>query len=150
MNIVLFTVWLSFIGVFSSVGERDRAIIYNGTEYHTTYAAPIEFIGVYEGRKSGFLKLNADGTGEYKYDIFGYAPASCERKPIAFIWGLILDKEGNLLKNERDYGFSYPILLQSTGSNSFQGCRTDVLKGFILNRGKTLHVSSSDDWQKTK
>jgi hypothetical protein len=150
MNIILFSIWLSFFGIFSTASEKDRPISYNGTNYQTSYAAPAEFIGIYEGRKAGFLKLNADGTGEYKYDVFGYAPASCERKPIAFIWGFILDKDGNLLKNERDYGFSYPILLKSTGSNSFQGCRTEVLKEFILNRGKTLHVSSSDDWQKTK
>ncbi len=150
MNIVLFTVWLNFIGINSSVSDKDRAITYNGTDYQTTYAAPAEFIGVYDGRKTGFLKLNADGTGEYKYDIFGYAPANCERKPIAFIWGFLLDNDGEISKNERDYGFSYPILLQSTGANSFQGCRTAVLRDYILIKGETLHVSSSDDWRKKK
>ena len=120
MNIILFAICLNFTGIFSSVNDKDRAITYNGTNYHTTYAVPTEFIGVYEGRKTGFLKLNANGTGEYKYDILGYAPASCERKPIAFIWGFILDKKGEIIKNERDYGFSYPILLQSTVANSFQ------------------------------
>ena len=132
------------------LNDKERTIVYGETEYQTTFSVPAEFIGTYEGRKAGFLKLNADGTGEYKYDIFGYAPVSCERKPITFIWGFILDKDGNMAKNKRDYGFSYPILLQSTGSNSFQGCRTEVLKEFILNRGSTLHVSSSDDWQKNK
>jgi len=132
------------------LNDKERTIVYGETEYKTTFAVPAEFIGTYEGRKTGFLKLNADGTGEYKYDIFGYAPASCERKPITFIWGFILDKDGKLTKNKRDYGFSYPILLESTGPNSFQGCRTEVLKEFILNRGNTLHVSSSDDWQKNK
>jgi hypothetical protein len=147
----ILTIWILNFTLAPAVdSEKDRLITYKDTEYRTTYAVPTEFIGVYEGRKSGFLKLNADGTGEYKYDIFGYAPASCERKPIALIWGFILDADGNLTKNERDYGFSYPILLQSTGSNSFQGCREEVLKEFILNRGKTLHVSSSDDWQKEK
>jgi len=150
MNIVLFTVWLNFIGIFYSASVKDRIITYNGTDYQTTYAAAAEFIGVYQGKKTGFLRLSADGTGEYKYDIFGYAPASCERKPIAFIWGFMLNKKGKISKNERDYGFSYPILLQSTGANSFQGCRTDVLKEYILSKGKSLHVSSSDDWQKTK
>jgi len=134
----------------TDLNDKERTIVYGEIEYKTTFTVPAEFLGTYEGRKAGFLKLNADGTGEYKYDIFGYAPASCERKPISFIWGFILDKDGNLSRNERDYGFSYPILLQSTGSNSFQGCRTEVLKEFILNRGKTLHVSSSDDWQKEK
>jgi hypothetical protein len=151
MKLLFLTACIYFFGLIPSVmEEKNRVIIYGETEYRTTYAVPAEFIGTYEGRKSGFLKLNADGTGEYKYDIFGYAPASCERKPINFIWGFILDKDGNLSKNERDYGFSYPILLQSTGSNSFQGCRTEVLKEFILNKGKTLHISSSDDWQKTR
>jgi hypothetical protein len=150
MKLIFFTVLLYYLGLSPATSDKDRVITYNDTEYQTTYTVPAEFIGVYKGRKAGFLKLNADGTGEYKYDIFGYAPASCERKPIAFIWGFILDKDGNLTKNERDYGFSYPILLQSTGVNSFQGCRTDVLKEFILNRGNTLHVSSSDDWQKNK
>jgi len=151
MLATIFTIWSFFFSMATpAISEKERIIHYGDTEYQTTYAVPAEFIGLYKGRKAGFLKLNADGTGEYKYDIFGYAPASCERKSIAFIWGFILDKDGNLSKNERDYGFSYPILLKSTGVNSFQGCRTEVLKEFILNRGNTLHVSSSDDWQKEK
>jgi len=150
MKLVLFTTCLYYLGLLTPIGEKDRIISYNDTDYQTTYAVQEEFIGTYKGRKVGYLKLNTDGTGEYKYDIFGYAPASCERKPISFIWGFILDNEGRLSKNIRDYGFSYPILLQSTGDNSFQGCRTKVLKEFILIKGKTLHVSSSDDWQKNK
>jgi len=150
MKSIILTIYICSFGLTPVIDEKDRVIIYNETEYSTTYAVPNVFLGVYEGRKSGFLKLNADGTGEYKYDIFGYAPASCKRQAIAFIWGFLLDKDGNLSKNERDYGFSYPILLQSTGENSFQGCRTAVLKDFILIKGQTLHVSSSDDWQKKK
>jgi hypothetical protein len=147
----LLTIWGILICQIASVpAEKERTIVYGDIEYHTTFSVETTFLGLYKGRKSGFLKLNADGTGEYKYDIFGFAPASCERKPIAFIWGFILDKKGNIIKNKRDYGLSYPILLQSTGSNSFQGCRTSVLKDFILDRGLTLHVSSSDDWQKLK
>ena len=131
-------------------GEKERIISYRDKQYQTTYAVSAEFIGIYQGRKNGYLELSIDGTGEYKYDIFGNAPESCERKPIKFIWGFILNEDGDLVKNKRDYGYSYPILLQSTGDNSFQGCRTKVLKEFILVRGETLHVSSSDDWQKTK
>ena len=134
----------------SNTGDKQRIISYQDIEYNTTYGVDATFLGAYEGRKDGYLKLNADGTGEYKYDIFGYAPASCERKPISFIWGFILDKNGKMAARKRDYGNSYPILLQSTGSNSFQGCRTAVLKEFILDMGKSLHVSSSDDWKKTK
>jgi hypothetical protein len=150
MKLFLFSFCFYCLGLWLPVTEKDRVIAYGEIKYNTTFAVPAEFIGLYEGRKSGFLKLNADGTGEYKYDIFGYAPSSCERKAINFIWGFILDKDGNLSKNERDYGFSYPILLQSTGVNSFQGCRTAVLKDFILIKGQTLHVSSSNDWQKKK
>ena len=151
MVTAIFTIWSLFFSLATTaISDKERIIHYGDSDYHTTYAVPAEFIGIYQGRKTGFLKLNEDGTGEYKYDIYGYAPASCERKPIAFIWGFILDKDGKLTKIKRDYGYSYPILLKSTGVNSFQGCRTEVLKEFILNRGKTLHVSSSDDWQKTR
>ena len=145
---ILSSIYLTVIAI--DLEEKERIISYQDTEYKTTYSVDNKFIGTYKGRKSGYLMLNADGTGEYKYDIFGYAPASCERKPISFIWGFILDKEGKMIAKKRDYGNSYPILLESTGSNSFQGCRTVVLKEFILDRGESLHVSSSDDWQKTK
>lgn len=149
----MIAIFFTLLSVFSltgntTEGEKDRIIVYNGTEIKTTFAVPAEFIGIYEGRKTGFLELNSDGTGVYKYDIFGMAPPSCERKPIDLRWGFILNKEGEIIKNKRDYGFSYPILLESTGSNSFQGCRTPVMKDFILQRGKVLHVSSSDDWKK--
>ena len=142
-------VWGPFLFLAGN-SEKERIILYQDIEYHTTYDVPAAFIGIYKGQKTGYLKLNADGTGEYKYDIFGYAPPSCDRKSIPFIWGFILDKDGALTKKKRDYGFSYPILLKSTGTNSFQGCRTQVLKEFILDKGKTLHVSSSDDWKKLK
>jgi hypothetical protein len=149
MKAILFS-YLSIINLIigSGMGEKDRLIMYYDTEFKTTYEVPEMFYGVYEGRKSGYLKLNVDGTGEYKYDIFGLAPASCERQPIQFKWGFILNEKGELIKNKRDYGFSYPILLESTGSNSFQGCRKAVMKDFILQRGDILHVSSSDDWAK--
>ena len=145
---ILFTLLLPLQESLMQRGEKDRIIIYQDTEILTTYDVPAEFYGLYSGRKSGYLKLNADGTGEYKYDIFGFAPPTCERKTIELKWGFILDKEGKITRNKRDYGFSYPILLESTGSNSFQGCRTPVMKDFILRRGETLHISSSDDWQK--
>lgn len=148
MAILFSLLSLASLVIDFSDGEKDRIIVYYETEILTTYDVPEEFIGIYDGRKSGYLKLNPDGTGEYKYDIFGMAPASCERKPIEFKWGFILNKEGEITKNKRDYGFSYPILLESTGSNSFQGCRKPVMKDFILQKGETLHVSSSDDWEK--
>lgn len=150
MIAILFTI-LSVLALSSetNAGEKDRIIIYKGTKINTTFEVPAEFLGVYEGRKTGYLQLNPDGSGVYKYDIFGMAPPSCERKPIQLKWGFILNEDGKIIKNKRDYGFSYPILLESTGSNSFQGCRTPVMKDFILLRGEALHVSSSDDWQKS-
>ena len=149
MTAFLFTLlWLtSWAGQIDS-GEKDRPILYDGVAIPTTFDVPEQFLGIYRGRKTGYLKLNPDGTGEYKYDIFGLAPASCERKPIQFKWGFMLDEKGEIIKNKRDYGFSYPMLLESTGSNSFQGCRRQVMKDFILERNKALHVSSSDDWEK--
>lgn len=138
--------------LFNQQGTNDKSRIleYNGVEYQTTYSVPEAFIGVYKGRKSGYLKLNTDGTGVYKYDLFGFAPASCEHKPIELVWGFILNANGDIIKNKRYYGYSYPILLKSTGGNSFQGCRKVIMKDFILDKGNTLHVSSSDDWQKEK
>ncbi len=148
----LFIVGGLLVGIFtlSATNDKERILIYREQAYHTTFAVPASFIGTYKGRKSGYLQLNADGTGTYKYDIFGYAPASCERQPVAFIWGFILDKEGKITRKTRDYGYSYPVLLQSTGRTGFQGCRTKVMQDFILDKGATLHVSSSDDWQKLK
>lgn len=149
MIAILFTLLsLSCTKIDMVEGDKDRLILYKGTEIKTTFDVPVEFIGLYEGRKAGYLKLNPDGTGEYKYDIFGMAPPTCERTAIKLNWGFVLDKKGKIIKNKRDYGYSYPILLESTGSNSFQGCRTPVMKDFILKRGNSFHISSSDDWQK--
>ena len=107
---ILSSIYLTVVAI--DLEDKERIISYQDTEYKTTYSVDNKFIGTYKGRKSGYLMLNADGTGEYKYDIFGYAPASCERKPISFIWGFILDKEGKMIAKKRDYGNSYPILLK--------------------------------------
>ena len=148
MKVFVFLI-ICILSVNAYQGEnKTRVINYQGTDVNTTFDVPQEFIGFYRGRKTGYLELRADGTGEYKYDIFGLAPASCERKAIQFNWGLILDDNGEILKNKRDYGFSFPFLMESTGSNSFQGCRTPVMQDFILRKGETLHISSSDDWEK--
>ncbi|MDH5475044.1 MAG: hypothetical protein OEX22_05075, partial [Cyclobacteriaceae bacterium] len=81
---------------------------------------------------------------------FGFAPASCKNQPIKIEWGFMLDKNNEILKFEREYGFSYPILLKSVGDTSFKGCRDQVLLDFILEyKDGTLGVSSSDDWKKT-
>ncbi|MCB0495819.1 MAG: hypothetical protein KDC79_06765 [Cyclobacteriaceae bacterium] len=126
----------------------ERIIVYNGEEYKTTIDVEPRFLGTYKGRKTGYLELNDDGTGIYKYDIFGPAPATCKRGSITFKWGFVLDENGEIVKRKRNYGFSYPVLLESTSETSFQGCHTPVMMDYILDRGETLNVSSSDDWQK--
>lgn len=137
--------------VFLSFGSNDktRTITYNGKEVKTTYAVEDKFIGIYKGRKDGYLQLNADGTGTYNYDVFGFAPASCKKGPIAVEWGFLLDEKNQIVSFPREYGKSYPILLKSTSETQFQGCRTQVMLDFIMEyKNGELGISSSDDWIK--
>ena len=142
--------WGIFIVLFLSFPQqtKERPIKYNGSLVMTSYDVDDNFLGTYSGRKSGFLELNADGTGTYKYDIFGFALPDCEPGPIDMEWGFLIDDVGDVVKFERDYGFSYPILLRATSESSFQGCRTQVMLDFIIEQNGTLSVSSSDDWTK--
>lgn len=134
--------------ILSPQNPKERIIMYKGEAYQTTIDVEVKFLGTYKGRKTGYLLLNADGTGTYKYDIFGPAPSTCKRGPITFNWGFLLDENGKVIKRKRNYGYSYPILLESTSSTSFQGCNTPVMMDYILDRNGTLHISSSDDWKK--
>ncbi len=126
----------------------ERIIIYRGEEYKTTIEVAGRFIGTYKGRKSGYLVLNKNGTGSYKYDMFGMASASCKRTEITLEWGFLVDSTNTIIKRKRSYGFSYPILLKSTSETNFQGCRTPVMMDYILDKNGVLNVSSSDDWKK--
>lgn len=129
---------------------KVRTIEYNGKAVKTTFNAPDKFYGTYKGRKAGFLTLNQDGTGEYRYDVFGFAPSTCKKAPIKVEWGFLIDEKGKLVEFDREYGQSFPILLQSTGSNSFQGCRKPVMLDFIMvYKNGQIGVSSSDDWVKS-
>lgn len=140
---------LSFLVALFISNDKIRVIHYEGQDINTTYAVSEDFLGEYKGRKSGYLILNEDGTGLYKYDIFGFAPASCKNQPIKIEWGFMIDKNNEILKFDREYGFSYPILLKSIGETSFKGCRDEVLLDFILEyKDGSLGVSSSDDWKK--
>lgn len=139
---------LPFLSLFQSYITDERIINYRGEDYKTTISVEDRFIGTYKGRKSGYLVLNNDGTGTYKYDIFGLAPASCKRGTITLEWGFVVDKNGGPLKRKRDYGYSYPILLKSISETTFQGCRTPVMMDYILDKKGVLNVSSSDDWKK--
>lgn len=141
-------VFILFLLLFPNQHAKERIMVYNGEEYKTTIEVENRFLGTYKGRKTGYLQLNEDGTGTYKYDIFGPAPSTCKREPITFKWGFLLDESGKIVKRKRNYGYSYPVILESTSEASFQGCHTPVMMDYILDRGGTLHVSSSDDWKK--
>ena len=118
-------------------------------EVKTTYQVDEKFYGVYTGRKNGHLKLNSDGTGAYLYDYQAFLPENCEKGEIPFDWGFILDEKGEIVKFERSYGYSYPIIYSCTGLNSFQGCtQTSLIDYLLVYKDGTITVSSSDDWHK--
>lgn len=145
---MLFILIFPILSIFPANPAEVRVITYRGEEYKTTIQVEERFIGTYKGRKSGYLELRRDGTGTYKYDIFGYAPSTCKRQAITIEWGFVLDDKGEVQKRKRDYGFSYTILLKSISETSFQGCRTPVMMDYILDKKGVLNVSSSDDWKK--
>ena len=122
-----------------------------GEKVRVTYQADEMFLGLYQGAKKGYLSLKKDGTGEYKYDIFGIAKSGCKEDVIRFEWGFPLDKNNKKVMFKKPYGYSYPIIFRCTGDVCFQGCSKQYIIDFILdkNDGK-LHVSSSDDWEKVK
>jgi hypothetical protein len=65
------------------------------------------------------------------------------------VWGFLLNEKGDVFRYDRQYGYSYPLILKATSEHtSFQGCRETVIMDYILVRGKELSVSSSDDWVK--
>ena len=144
LHLTLFCIF----SVFRLQTMDDRIISYRGDDYNTTISVDSKFIGIYKGRKTGYLELKKDGTGTYKYDLFGYAPSTCKRQAITIEWGFVLDDKGEIQKRKREYGFSYTILLKSTSETTFQGCRTPVMMDYILDKNGVLNVSSSDDWKR--
>ena len=133
--------------VFDS-GEKTRELEHNGSKVMTTYSIDSKFIGEYRGSKGGFLQLDGEGNGIYRYDYPGLSP-DCYGETIEIKWGFILDENGDVLKLERSYGHSYPILYNCSGQNAFQGCTKRSMLDFILVYDDgTITVSSSDDWIK--
>lgn len=134
---------------FSGRNPIERGIIVNDSLINTTISVDEKFIGTYHGRKNGYLKLNADGSGEYLYDLF-IGNDSCRQDTIQMEWGFLLNEKKEVIKFERAYGYSYPILYQSLGKVSFQGCSQQIMLDYILeyNVEEFLTVSSSDDWIK--
>ncbi len=141
--------WLIILLLVFTYDLQERTFVYNGSEVKTTYTAPEKFYGTYKGRKQGYLELKPDGTGIYHYDVFGFAPASCKRQPIAVEWGFLLNDKSEIVSFKREYGISYPLLLKSVSETKFQGCQTEILLDFIMEyKDGKLGVSSSDDWIK--
>jgi len=139
---------LPILSLIQFNSSEERIINYRGDDYKTTIDVESRFIGIYKGRKTGYLELKKDGTGTYKYDLFGYAPSTCKRQAITIEWGFVLDNKGEIQKRKREYGFSYTILLKSTSETTFQGCRTPVMMDYILDKNGVLNISSSDDWKR--
>lgn len=140
---------LSFLVQIPDENPTERLFKIDDKLIKTTITVDEKFLGVYQGRKNGYLKLNADGTGEYLYDIF--LPAeNCQKDTIKIEWGFILDDNQKIIKFERAYGYSYPIIYRSTGKISFQSCTNNIMLDYILeyNVEEFLTVSSSDDWIK--
>lgn len=138
-----------FVIGLTNVNEKTRTIDYNGKAVKTTFAIPQEFYGTYAGIRDGYLTLDSDGTGTYSYDVFGFAPEDCKKDVIKIEWGFLLDEKNNIVSFQREYGKSYPILMKSTSTVSFQGCRKEVMLDFIMKyKDGSLGVSSSDDWVK--
>ncbi|MGF1637964.1 MAG: hypothetical protein ACFCUU_12885 [Cyclobacteriaceae bacterium] len=140
---------LFFIMSGTNNPDKTRFLEYENSQVLTTYQAPDIFYGTYKGARQGFLTLNADGTGIYKYDYPVPGPDGCLEEEIAFIWGFIVDDAGKLVKFEREYGLSYPVIFSAEGNRGFQGCTKKAIIDYIQHRKDgSMHVSSSDDWKK--
>ncbi|MDZ7604896.1 MAG: hypothetical protein U5K79_04760 [Cyclobacteriaceae bacterium] len=128
--------------------SKERVLHFEGSEVRTTYEIEGEFYGMYKGSKPGYLELRADGTGTYRYD-YSALMKSCEGTAIDFDWGFLLDDQGTVVRFERPYGYSYPIIYSCTGNNTFRNCTMTTMIDYILvyNTG-VITVSSSDDWKK--
>ena len=128
--------------------EKNRPLEHNGSSVMTTFEIDQKFIGKYMGAKHGFLQLNNDGSGVYKYDYAGLSK-NCYGEQITFMWGFILDDTGEVVKLKKPYGYSYPIIYNCSGENAFQDCTKRSMVDFMLVYDDgTITVSSSDDWVK--
>ena len=93
--------------------------------------------------------LSKDGTGKYLYDKTVFFGQNCKRELIEFEWGFIIDENGQVVKFEREYGYSYPIIYKATREVLFQGCSKAVLVDYILvKKNGVITISSSSDWIK--
>ncbi len=146
MKILSTLILVTFLQINPS--EKTRFLEYNGSLVKTTFAIDKKFLGRYQGRKKGFLQLNDDGSGIYQYD-YPKLSSDCSGEDITFRWGFIVDKNGEVVKFERPYGYSYPIIYNCFGENAFQGCTKKFMVDYVLEYDDgTITISSSDDWEK--
>lgn len=146
----LFAWIFSLLIIVAFSDDKDRKLEYGGAEVLTTFQIDKKFIGRYSGSKSGFLVLGEDGTGTYRYDHKGLTQ-KCSGDEIEFKWGFILDENKEVVRFEREYGYSYPIIYNCSGENAFQGCtKRSMLDYLLVYKDGTITISSSDDWVKTQ
>ena len=81
---------LYFIEPISVASTRIFNI--DNEEITVTHEVEDMFYGLYQGDKTGYLLLKKDGTGEYKYDIFGVTSSHCMKGIIQFEWGIPLTR----------------------------------------------------------
>jgi hypothetical protein len=139
-----------FIALFTfhQSGTSIRQLDYNGTKVTTTFDIEEKFYGKYQGNKQGFLQLNPDGSGIYKYDYTGLSK-SCDGELIEVNWGFVIGENNEIIRAERPYGYSYPIIYNCSGANAFKNCTERIMVDYILvYKDGTITISSSDDWKK--
>jgi hypothetical protein len=135
---------------FADSGEHKiKVLVINGQEVKVTHQVDSKFIGKYSGSKSGFLILNEDGSGVYQHDESGMMKKGCTTEGIDFEWGFLVNDQGEVVKFDRPYGLSYPVIYKATGGFQFQGCSKPFLVDNILDKkGGVITISSSSDWIK--
>jgi hypothetical protein len=140
--------FLTSLLLSAQTGIGIRQLELNGAKVNTSFEIDAKFYGKYQGSKKGFLQLNADGSGIYNYDYAGLSK-TCPGELIEFDWGFVIDENNEIVRFERPYGYSYPIIYNCSGDNAFQGCTKRTMVDYILvyDNG-TITVSSSDDWEK--
>ena len=125
--------------------EKVKTIQYNGQKLSLLIPNNLNFFGEFKGKKSGFLVLNSDGSGEYKSD---YSLNSCDNTSFRIDWGFLMDENGEIVKIKRSYGFSYPVVYKSLDGKRFKGCKETLFFDYLLEKNGRIEVSSSDDWKK--
>ena len=144
------TIFTAICSLFFTIQANDgvRQLDFNGKQVKTTFQIDEMFYGKYAGSKKGFLLLSPDGSGIYNYDYSGLSK-NCSSEQIEINWGFLVDEYGEVVRFERPYGFSYPIIYNCSGDNAFQGCTKRTMVDYVLvYKDGTITISSSDDWEK--